>query len=119
MEELPNEPGFGGSGIPLAVLAFIESVNGGDLDALAACFSETAVILDGSREFIGTSEIKAWASRKVIHCRYRVLDSWPLPNGIRVLVISEAPAKKVFFVWYTFRVREYRIIFADMQLVHG
>ncbi len=106
MNEQLTEPDSAEDAIPPAAQAYMESINRGDLLALAACFSETAVIIDENCEITGTLAIQAWAKRKVMGCL-------PLPNGIRLLIRGEATGAKGFYIWYTFRFRTNKIIFAD------
>ncbi|WP_248930305.1 nuclear transport factor 2 family protein [Paenibacillus hamazuiensis] len=115
MKDQQDEPDYGNFIIPPAVQVYMESANRGDLRELTACFSDSAVILDMNREIIGKSAIKAWAGLKVIGYRYEALFGFPLPHGARVLMSAEAPGTGRFHVWYTFRIRENQIIFADLQ----
>lgn len=47
--------------LPQPVAAYVEGSNSQDIDAVAACFSENAVVQDEGQNRQGTIAIRAWA----------------------------------------------------------
>ena len=47
--------------LPQAIARYIELGNGTDIDAIAACFTSDATVVDEEKTYQGTAEIGAWA----------------------------------------------------------
>lgn len=45
---------------PQAIAAYIDASNSHDMDALAACFSQDAVVTDEARQYHGRAAIREW-----------------------------------------------------------
>lgn len=57
---------------PPPVLAFVEAVNGGDLNAIVATFADDAFVNDQLLEYWGKKEIASWASRDIVSVRLTI-----------------------------------------------
>lgn len=52
--------------LPIAIDCYQTATNAQDIEAYLACFTDDAVMIDVSREFIGQNAIRTWAEREVI-----------------------------------------------------
>jgi ketosteroid isomerase-like protein len=61
--------------LPSLVAHYLEAVKAGDLNGLARCFADDAVVTDVSREIRGLEAIREWARTEIfrIHVRFDVL----------------------------------------------
>ncbi|UWR03652.1 nuclear transport factor 2 family protein [Ruegeria conchae] len=52
--------------LPTAIDCYQTATNAQDIDAYLACFTDDAVMIDVSREFVGQDAIRTWAEREVM-----------------------------------------------------
>jgi hypothetical protein len=66
------------------VSAYVEAMNGFDLDGLVAVFDDDALLNDHRVELIGKEQIRAWAAREIIgdHVTMKVIDQRLLGNHV-------------------------------------
>ncbi|QGV82578.1 nuclear transport factor 2 family protein [Streptomyces ficellus] len=74
------------SSLDPAVRAYVDAVDAGDADALAAAFHEDGTVTDTGRRFQGRDAIRAWAADEVIGGRVTVLGNTPGADGSTVLL---------------------------------
>ncbi|MGA4800734.1 nuclear transport factor 2 family protein [Streptomyces lavendulocolor] len=74
------------SSLAPAVRAYVDAVDDGDADALAAAFHEDGTVTDTGRRFEGRDAIRAWAADEVIGGRVTVLGNTPTGDGSTVLL---------------------------------
>lgn len=69
----------------------IRATNAHDLEALLATFAEDALILDDSREIIGTRAIRGFLAREIVgdHVTYRVTEVVNAPGVTIIRAITE------------------------------
>src|SRR5579862_7867143 len=70
--------------LPSPISAYVESTNRFDLDGLAAVFDDQALVNDHRQEFIGKTQIRAWAAREIIgdHVTMKVIDQRVVGNHV-------------------------------------
>jgi hypothetical protein len=94
---------------------YVDAVNDEDLDALVGCFAPDGVVVDVSRRIEGRDAIREWAANEVIGGTLRVIRSEPRPGGVRLLVHWAPAGSEGWRAYYTFEVREGRIVVAELQ----
>jgi hypothetical protein len=99
-----------------AVLAYVDAVNAGDLDALVQAFAADAVITDVSRQISGHDAIRTWADREVVGGSLQVLDVIEdRPDGQLLLVHWAPGGSGGWRAHYDFTVSGNRVTAADLQ----
>ena len=79
------------------------------------CFAPDGVVVDVSRRIEGRDAIREWAANEVIGGTLRVIRSEPRPGGVRLLVHWAPAGSEGWRAYYTFEVREGRIVVAELQ----
>lgn len=68
------------------VQRYVDAVNAGDLDRLAAAFARDAEVVDVGRSIDGAAAIRSWAEAEVIGGRLTVIDCESSGSGADLLV---------------------------------
>ncbi|MEV4059201.1 nuclear transport factor 2 family protein [Nonomuraea dietziae] len=103
-------------GVGREAMAYVDAVNGGDLDALVASFAEDAQIVDVSRSIRGRAAIREWASNEVIGGRLTVLSiAQQRRDGQRLLVRWAPGGSDGWRAHYDFTWANGKIVKADLQ----
>ena len=98
-----------------AARCYVDSVNAEDLDALVDCFAPDGAVVDVSRRIEGRDPIRRWAGKEVMGGSLRVLEEDARPNGTRLLVHWAPAGSDGWQTFYTFEVRDGRIVVAGLQ----
>ncbi|MEU0403233.1 MBL fold metallo-hydrolase [Streptomyces sp. NPDC006197] len=97
------------------VNAYVNAVNGGDLDALAGAFAADAEVVDVGRRIQGRAAIRAWAGNEVIGGRLTVLRiAENRPGHQRLLVRFSPGGTGGFTAFYAFTVEGPSITEAEL-----
>ncbi|GAA1578585.1 hypothetical protein GCM10009678_71600 [Actinomadura kijaniata] len=113
---LPSSSAQAPAGLLGPANAYVQAVNGGNLDALVAAFAPDAVIIDVSREIRGRDAIRTWADREVIGGRLTVNRIVENRGGYQKLLVHWAPGGSGgWAAHYAFTVNGSGITRADLQ----
>jgi hypothetical protein len=91
MRGIRGEDAMNDTGLPKGIEAFFEAMNARDVDAVAACFVDGAVMKDEGRVHVGPADISGWL--KTASFERHVVStprSWRRDGGVDVVVASIA-----------------------------
>jgi hypothetical protein len=74
--------------LPIPVVAYIDGSNGFDLNAVMATFTDTALVNDQHREYVGLSAIRNWAAREIISDRVTMEITGAAIRGNNIAVVA-------------------------------
>lgn len=95
--------------------AYVDAVNAGDLDALAAAFATDGQVTDVTRPIRGRDAIRAWAGNEVIGGRLEVLSVTAMPGGQDLLVHWAPQGSSGWRAHYRFTMTATAVTLADLQ----
>lgn len=95
--------------------AYVDAVNGNDLDALVESFAEDGAILDVSRRITGRDAIRTWADNEVMGGTLQVLEVTPMDNGQDLLVHWAPSGSDGWRAHYRFTFKGDKVSLADLQ----
>ncbi|MBA8952185.1 nuclear transport factor 2 family protein [Actinomadura namibiensis] len=113
-------PAATGSAVPRSALlppvaAYVDAVNGKDLDALTKAFAPDGQVVDVGRRFAGRDAIRGWADREVIGGALTVRGVVERRDGYQKLLVTFAPGGSGgFAAHYAFTVSGSAITRADL-----
>jgi hypothetical protein len=98
-----------------AVAAYVDAVNGKNLDALVDAFAPNGEVVDVGRRFAGRAAIRGWADREVIGGTLTVTGVAEQRTGYQRLLVRFAPGGTGgFAAYYAFTVDHGAITRADL-----
>ena len=104
------------NGLNPAAQAYLDAVNGANLDALVAAFTPNAEINDVSRAISGHDAIRVWADNEVIGGSLRILSIVEKRADGQKLLVHWSPAgTDGFRAYYDFDMTGGKITGADLQ----
>jgi hypothetical protein len=95
--------------------AYVDAVNGNDLNALVESFAEDGAILDVSRRIAGRDAIREWADDEVMGGTLKVLEVTPMADGQDLLVHWAPSGSDGWRAHYRFTFKGDKVSLADLQ----